>query len=75
MIAEARDQALHALAAALVLAPAAVHPTWWTFALSGALIGLVREVTQHNRVWPLGWGARLDVACWALGGLAVGVML
>lgn len=71
MIAEARDQAAHALASALILAPVAFYPAPWSFALAGGIIGLVRETAQHRtfRIWTLGWGSRLDVACWATGGV------
>lgn len=75
MIAEARDQIAHALAGALILAPIALlgEPG---FVLSALLVGLVRETAQHDtlRFWRLGWGSRLDLACWAVGGLLLAVI-
>lgn len=77
MLAEARDQAAHALASALILAPVALHPTPWSFALSGLLIGLVRETAQHNTfdLRKLGEGSWLDLgAGWTLGGFVLGMV-
>lgn len=72
---EARDQSLHALAAMLVLAPAIFLATGG-IVLSALLVGLVRETAQHRtfKFWTLGWGSRLDLACWTFGGLLLGAI-
>lgn len=74
MLAEARDQAAHMLAGALVMAPVALHPAWWTLVLSGALCGLVRETAQHDTLkpWELGKGSWLDIGT---GWVASGILL
>ncbi len=79
MIKEIRDQALHCAAAALCLLPVALAPNFFTGAISGALAGLIREVTEEGdpvsiekvkaalRSWK-------DLCGWAVGGLIVGLI-
>lgn len=75
------DQVAHASAAAIFLFPAALWPNPLTFALAGASIGFVRELTEVGPlVTPEALSkaladapSRLDVFFWALGGFLAGL--
>jgi len=42
------DPALHALAAALAVAPVALWPRWWVAGLVWMVAGYLREIEQHR---------------------------
>lgn len=75
---EIRDQALHAAAAILCLLPVALAPNLITGALSGLLIGLVRELTEEGEIslvaLKAALGSKLDLSFWALGGAVAGII-
>ena len=70
------DQASHAAAAIVLLAPAALLP-WWGCAISALLVGAAREIEQHRGDSLLEWftnlGRWIDLLAWLAGGLALGV--
>ncbi len=78
MMKEARDQALHAAAALIILLPFALAPSLLTGAVSGFLIGLVRELTEEGEVslpaLRRALGSKLDLSFWALGGAFAGII-
>jgi len=70
-----RDQPLHALWAAMALAPVVYWgPHWWSGALAGFLIDLPRELVDS---WPISRQSDflLDLLCFAIGGALVGGFL
>ena len=75
---EIRDQALHCAAAILCLLPIALAPNILTGALSGFLLGLIREITEEGEVslaaLKAALGSRLDLSFWALGGAIAGAI-
>lgn len=75
---ELRDQAAHAAFAMLCLLPVALAPSIITGALSGFLVGLVREITEEREVslaaLKRALGSKLDLTFWALGGAIVGMI-
>lgn len=75
---EIRDQAAHALDAILCLLPVALWPNPLTGALSGFLVGMVREITEEGEVslpaLKRALGSKLDLTFWALGGAFVGLI-
>jgi hypothetical protein len=68
LLLEVRDQAAHATAAAIIIAPLLLHPAWWTAALAGMGCGLVREITEPGRVTAP--GSLRDIAFWTAGATA-----
>ena len=75
---EIRDQALHCAAALLCLLPVALFPSIITGAVSGLLVGLVREVTEEGdaslAALKSAFGSKLDLAFWAIGGALAGLI-
>lgn len=75
---EIRDQALHCAAAILCLLPVALAPNILTGAVSGFLVGLVREITEEGKVnlaaLRHALGSKLDLSFWALGGAIAGLI-
>lgn len=75
------DQAAHASAAMIFLLPAAIAPNPLTFALAGASIGFIRELTEVGPLVTLETlrealadaPSRLDLAFWTLGGFLAGL--
>lgn len=74
------DQVAHVAAGALCLAPAALTPGPFGFALSGAAIGLVREISEGGAIVTRAQVASafnrrslLDIAFWTLGGFIAGL--
>lgn len=75
---EIRDQALHCAAALLCLLPVALAPSIITGAISGLLVGLVREITEEGEVslaaLRSALGSKLDLSFWTLGGAIAGLI-
>lgn len=79
---QARDQALHASTAMLVLLPPVLLHNAFAFAFSGFVCGMIREVTEAGL--PVTWAkikeapfhsdARLDLSFWTIGGLLIGLI-
>jgi hypothetical protein len=74
------DQAAHTAAGVLILFPAVMWPSPFTFALCGAEIGLVREISEGGALLTRRRIARafnrrslLDIAFWTLGGALAGL--
>lgn len=74
------DQAAHVAAGALCLAPVALWFNPLSFALSGAAIGFVREiseggaiVTREQVASAFNRRSLTDIAFWSLGGLLIGM--
>jgi type III secretory pathway component EscS len=78
MTKQLRDQALHCAAAALCLLPVALAPNLLTGAISGFLVGMVREITEEREVslaaLKAALGSKLDLSFWALGGALAGII-
>ena len=80
---QVRDQLVHAGVAMVALLPLALFQHVLAFAWAGLLIGMVREVTELGNpvTWekikaaPQKWDAPLDLACWAIGGAVVGLLI
>lgn len=74
---EIRDQAAHAAAGLVILAPFALHPSILTGAIAGFGIGLVRELTEEGPInlenLKDALGSKLDLTFWALGGATAGL--
>jgi hypothetical protein len=68
---EARDQAAHFVAAALVVTLAAVLHGAFAGAAIGFALGFVRELTEGDGFGP---NSRRDILFWTLGGAAAGVV-
>lgn len=66
------DQGAHFGAAAIILVPLATAPSLLTFTLAGAALGLIREITEPGSI--VSKGSLLDIAFWALGGAAAGML-
>lgn len=70
---EVRDQIVHMAAAAIILAPAMLHPSILTFAWAGFWIGTVREVTELetpftiDKLWRSILNSKLDLTFWTIG--------
>lgn len=75
---ELRDQAAHVAAAILCLAPVALFPNPIGGAVSGFLVGLVRELTEEGEIsleaLKQALGSKLDLSFWALGGAIAGII-
>jgi hypothetical protein len=76
---EILDQALHCAVALLCLLPLALAPNALSGAVSGFLLGLVREVTEEGDPVSLAklraaLGSKLDLSFWALGGAVAGII-
>lgn len=75
------DQMAHTAAATIFLMPAALFPNPLTFALAGASIGFIREITEVGPLVTLETlrealadaPSRLDLAFWTLGGFIAGM--
>ncbi len=75
------DQAAHVSAGAAFLLPAALWPNPATFALAGAGIGAVREITEVSPLVSVesireglsDRASQIDVAFWAVGGFLAGL--
>ena len=71
---EVREQTAHIVAAGLILGPILFAPSVLSGALSGFMVGLVREVTElGNPVNPAkvihaALTSKLDLSFWAIGG-------
>lgn len=61
------DQTAHFVVGVAVLLPAAAAPGPWSFALAGAGLGLIREITEEGPI--TNKGSILDIVFWALGGV------
>ncbi len=73
-LADLLDQLLHLVYAAVVLGPYVIHPSWWTAAIGGFLLGAIREVWQFYNLdlRILMFGERLkDATFFAAGGVVV----
>lgn len=65
------DQSAHFIIALAILGLVTLLPNLLTYALAGASLGLIREVTEQGPVTSP--GSLLDILFWSLGGLAAGV--
>lgn len=78
---ELRDQPLHALTGAAIILPVVLWPGVWTLAWAFFGVAAVREVTEEgnpvtlNRVFNGLLNSKLDLTCWTLSGLALGMLL
>lgn len=68
------DQAAHILLACVILTPVALWPNITTLGFTGLCLGLIREVSQHGKLL-LSVGSLLDICCWAMGGMCVGLIV
>lgn len=85
---ELRDQLAHMAVGSLAVAPVALHPAFWTGAITGVVCWAVREFTEWQgkpetwakarRPWQQGVGSMRsvgslrDLAGWTIGGALTG---
>ena len=68
------DQLLHAAYAFLVLAPVVVWPSYWSAAVTGFLLGAIREAEQFGKVdlkILMFWDRLLDVSAFVVGAVVL----